>query len=86
MESIGSSTILGTFATAARGDKPLGRIVLLDRGEKFKERYMVAWQEADGDHAWKPWLHQPTYLETFFGARDAFVADVKWETGEDAQP
>ena len=58
-----------------------GRIVLVDRGEKHDERYVVAWQahgDSHGPYWYKAW-ESARYCRTLKDARKEFVKRVNKE-------
>jgi hypothetical protein len=73
VEATAVSTIHGfdvkaQFTTPGGGGIRPGRFILVDRGEKYKERWVSSWL-ADGDAEWS----QGHYFETFLEARDHFL-------------
>lgn len=51
-DTINGFTIIATWETPARKSETPGRIIVVDRGPEYEERYVVAWQ-ASGMGAWR---------------------------------
>lgn len=43
-DTINGFPIIATWATPQHGAERAGRIIVVDRGAEYKERYVVAWQ------------------------------------------
>lgn len=61
-------TVKAEFKTEGGGGVRPGRIILVDRGERYTERWVSTWQ-ADGDNEWS----QGNYYSEFAEARDHFL-------------
>jgi hypothetical protein len=74
MDTLNGFPIIATWIAPARGCERAGRIIVVDRGPEYEERYVVAWQ-ADGATSW----HESTYCIDFAEAERAFVAHIERE-------
>ena len=80
-ETINGFPIIATYFTPAQDGCSAGRIILVDRGEKHEERYVVAWQrkgDAPGPCWYKAW-EAGCYRRTLADARKEFVKRVRKE-------
>lgn len=73
-DTINGFPIIATWATPARGCERAGRIIVVERGTEYEERYVVAWQ-AEGKGAWIESSYHVTLTEalvqfTYRVARD----------------
>jgi hypothetical protein len=67
-DTINGFPILATFVATEHGFNRAGRIILVDGGAGYEERYVVAWQgEGDG------WWNDSWYCVTRGDAMAAFV-------------
>jgi hypothetical protein len=71
-------TIIAFFTTAARPTEIPGRIIFVDRGKEWVERYVVAWQGM-GISEWASRCEQSVYCRDLAIARMMFVARVQKE-------
>ena len=73
-DTINGFPIIGIWVTPQRGCQPAGRIIVVDRGPEYEERYVVAWQ-GDGQTAWL----ESTYCIDIAEAERAFAAHIERE-------
>lgn len=81
-ETINGCPILATYFTPGCEGYVEGRIILVDRGERQEERYVVAWQpkaEARGACVWYKGWEEARYCRSLKDARGEFVKRLKKE-------
>jgi len=71
MDTINGFPIVATWHTQARGCELRGRLIVVDRGTEYDERYVVAWQ-AEGAKSWD----ESAYCETLREAHGVFTRRI----------
>ena len=74
-DTINGSPIIGTWVTPKRGCERAGRIIMVDRGVEYEERYVVAWQ-ADAATTWLESCYCVTLTEALVQFTDRVARDV----------
>jgi hypothetical protein len=70
-----SDTIVG-YPIVRQHPHPDGRVVVCDRGEQYRQRYVVAWQP----FAYRGWC-DPVFVERFDVAVEVFCVRVRVTRG-----
>ena len=74
-DTINGFPVIGTWVTPKRGCERAGRIIMVDRGVEYEERYVVAWQ-AEGKGAWIESSYHVTLTEALVQFTDRVARDV----------
>lgn len=85
-ETINGFPIVAMFPTRKSVGYRPGRIVMVDRGDQFEERYVLSWQGVNDDGTWCRQWSCGTYVVTMKEARDEFVRRVQREILPDEKP